>query len=48
MRGSAPRLHAGDVHDDDFCAVIHPGFGGFPEGQLVALDLGREGGRAVK
>ena len=25
--------------DDDFGAVIHPSFGRFPEGQLVALDL---------
>lgn len=38
-RGSAPRLHPGGVRDDDFRAVIHPGFGRFPEGQLVALDL---------
>lgn len=28
--------------DDDFCAVIHPSFGGFPEAQLMALDLEKD------
>lgn len=38
-RGGASRLDAGGVGDDDFRAVVHPGFGRFPETQLVALDL---------
>lgn len=39
MRRRAPRLQPGGVGDHDLGAVIHPGFGRFPEGQLVALDL---------
>lgn len=39
MRRRAARLQPGGVGDHDLGAVIHPGFGSFPEGQLVALDL---------
>lgn len=39
MRRRAACLQPGGVGDHDLGAVIYPGFGRFPEGQLVALDL---------